>query len=371
MKQFCVVTFLLSAFIAGAFYSPAIADTAQDVARKHEQTKQQIQRLKWLENVETNKLYKNQQKLESAKNTLKTSKTKLVSTQNELVDMEYKLFRAINEYKQNNVVLQEHIKNIYKIKRRAICELLLNANDINILVDRLYFQKIILKKDFEQMAEAKKRAHEIAVLKTTIELRKRNLEQQKRLAESQSISIKNAIDKNEKMIYKLQNDRKYYEKTEKELERQSASIGSYINRTGASDVKVGSGFIRPVGGYVSSPFGTRVHPIHKTRSFHSGVDLASPNLTPIKASNSGKVIYSGWYGGYGKVVILDHGIVNGKPVTTLYAHMNTIKVNNGQYVTKGQVVGLEGTTGYSTGPHLHFEVRVNGQPNNPANYIGL
>ena len=98
--------------------------------------------------------------------------------------------------------------------------------------------------------------------------------------------------------------------------------------------------------------------------------MAAPNLTPIKASNSGKVIYSGWYGGYGKVVILDHGVVNGKPITTLYAHMNTIKVSNGQYVTKGQVLGLEGTTGYSTGPHCHYEVRVNGQPNNPVSYIG-
>ncbi len=371
MKRFFVATFILSSIFAGGFCNPVFADSAQDVARKQQQTKQQIQRLKWLESVETNKLHKNQQKLENTENTLEKSKTKLVTTRNELVDLEYKLFRAINEYKELNEKLSSHVRNVYKIKRRAICELLMNANDINILVDRLYFQKIILQKDFEQMSQAKQKAHEIAVLKTTIELRKRNLEQQKRYAESQKISIQNAIDKNKKMIYKLENDRKYYEKAEKELERQSASIGSYINRTGSSDVKVASGFIKPTGGYVSSPFGTRIHPIHKTRSFHSGVDLAAPNLTPIKASNSGKVIYSGWYGGYGKVVILDHGVVNGKPMTTLYAHMNTIKVNNGQYVTKGQVIGLEGTTGYSTGPHLHFEVRVNGQPNNPANYMGL
>lgn len=369
MKQFCVAITLLL-MLAGIF-APVNSATQQEIERQHQQTKEKIQRLKWLETVETNKLYKNQQKLENAKNTLATSKTKLASTQNELIDMEYKLFRAINEYKELNSTLQEHIRNVYKIKRRAICELLMNASDINILVDRLYFQKIILKKDFEQMSDAKQKAHEIAVLKTTIELRKHNLEQQKRNAESQRISIQSAINKNEQMIDKLKNDRKYYEKAEAELARQSASIGSYINRTGSSDVKVASGFIKPTNGWVSSPFGTRIHPIHKTRSFHSGVDLAAPNLTPIKASNSGKVIYSGWYGGYGKVVILDHGVVNGKPMTTLYAHMNTIKVNNGQYVTKGQVVGLEGTTGYSTGPHLHFEVRVNGQPNNPANYMGL
>ena len=89
----------------------------------------------------------------------------------------------------------------------------------------------------------------------------------------------------------------------------------------------------------------------------------------IRASNSGKVIYSGWYGGYGKVVILEHGIINGKPTTTLYAHMSSIAVSNGQKISKGQVLGYEGTTGYSTGPHCHFEVRINGKPVNPLSYI--
>ena len=363
-----LLIFSLLVFVGQACF----ADTAQDVARKHEQAKAQIKRLKWLESVETNKLYKNQEKLEKAKNTLAVSTSKLETAQTELKDAEYKLFRAMNEYKELNDTLKTHVRNVYKIKRRAICELLMNAGDINVLVDRLYFQKVILKKDFEQMTLAKQKAHEVAVLKSTIEMRKQNLEQQRRNARTQQAFIQTAINNNEKMIDKLKNDRIYYEKTEQELARQSASIGSYINRTGSSDVKVASGFINPLAGArVSSPFGTRYHPIHKTRSFHSGVDLAAANLTPVKASNSGKVIYSGWYGGYGKVVILDHGVVNGKPMSTLYAHLNTIKVSNGQYVNKGQVVGLEGTTGYSTGPHCHFEVRVNGQPNNPANYVGL
>ncbi len=363
---FLVLTALI--WLASGVQFSVLAE--QDIAQKHQQTKEKIQKLKWLENVETNRLYKNQQKLENAKNSLAYSKAQLVTTQNELADMEVKLFKAMNEYKELNETLQAHVRNIYKVKRRAICELLLNAGNINILVDRLYFQKIILKKDFDQMDAAKKKAHEIAVLKTTIELRKRNLEQQKRIAESQQVYIQSAIYRNETMINKLRTDRAYYEKTERDLARQSASIGSYINRAGSSDVKVASGFIKPISGPITSPFGTRVHPIFKSTSFHSGIDIGGPNLGAIRASNAGKVIYSGWYGGYGKVVILEHGVVNGKPMTTLYAHMNTIKVSNGQYVTKGQVIGLEGTTGYSTGPHCHFEVRVNGQPNNPVNYIG-
>ncbi len=369
MKKIWLFLIVIAVFcFAGGFQDSALA--SQDITQKHRQTKEKIRKLKWLENVETSKLYKNQQKLENAKNTLQSSKSQLATTQNELASMEVKLFKAVNEYKELNDTLQIHIRNVYKVKRRAICELLLNAGNINVLVDRLYFQKIILKKDFEQMSAAKQKAHEIAVLKATIELRKRNLERQKRTAESQQVYIQNAIDKNEAMINKLRTDRAYYEKSERELARQSASIGSYINRTGSSDVKVASGFIKPIGGPITSPFGTRIHPIFKSKSFHSGIDIGGPNLGAIHASNAGKVIFSGWYGGYGKVVILEHGIVNGKPMTTLYAHMNTIKVSNGQYVQKGQVIGLEGTTGYSTGPHCHFEVRVNGQPNNPVNYIG-
>ena len=135
-------------------------------------------------------------------------------------------------------------------------------------------------------------------------------------------------------------------------------------------VKVSSsGFIKPIAGPITSPFGYRIHPIFKSRIYHSGIDIGGPNGGAIRASNDGRVIYSGWYGGYGKVVILDHGVINGSPITTLYAHMSVIKVSNGQVVKKGQTVGLEGSTGYSTGPHCHFEVRVNGKPVNPLSYI--
>ena len=139
---------------------------------------------------------------------------------------------------------------------------------------------------------------------------------------------------------------------------------------GTSTVKVSStGFIRPISGPITSPFGYRVHPIFKSRIFHSGIDIAGPNGGSIHASNDGRVIYAGWYGGYGKVVILDHGIINGKPITTLYGHMSAVLVSSGQNVKKGQTIGREGSTGYSTGPHCHFEVRENGKPVSPFGYI--
>ena len=144
-----------------------------------------------------------------------------------------------------------------------------------------------------------------------------------------------------------------------------------INRstTKDADITVVSGFIKPIAGRITSPFGYRTHPIFNSRTFHSGVDIGGQYRGAIRASNSGKVIYTGWYGGYGKVVIIDHGKINGHPTTTLYAHLDSISASNGAYVSKGQIIGREGTTGYSTGPHCHFEVRVNGKPVNPLNYI--
>lgn len=102
---------------------------------------------------------------------------------------------------------------------------------------------------------------------------------------------------------------------------------------------------------------------------HTGLDLAKPRNTPVKAADSGRVIQAGWRGGYGKVVMINHGNKNGKNIVSLYAHLNSWHVSKGQSVTKGQVIGKVGSTGYSTGPHLHFEVRENGRPVNPKKYL--
>ena len=288
----------------------------------------------------------------------------------ELNAMQAQLDKAAAEYNNLNNILAAHIRKVFKSQRKAFFELLITSEDINMLVDRVYFQKIILRDDYARMAAARSKAQEIAMLKYNIEARKRNLERSVASINTQHTYLQQSIAKNESMINKLRTDRVAYQRAERELAKQSASIGSYINRTAKDkDVQVASGFIKPIQGRITSPFGRRTHPIINSKSFHSGVDIGGPNLRAIRDSNSGKVIYSGWYGGYGKVVIIEHGIVNGKPITTLYAHMNTIKVSNGQRVSKGDVVGYEGTTGYSTGPHCHFEVRVNGQPNNPLNYI--
>jgi murein DD-endopeptidase MepM/ murein hydrolase activator NlpD len=132
-------------------------------------------------------------------------------------------------------------------------------------------------------------------------------------------------------------------------------------------------FIRPVDGWISSSFGQRFHPIFKRWIKHNGMDFAAPSGHKIRAADSGVVIVAGekpQYRGYGKVTVIDHGLrKDGKRIATVYAHQSRILVHEGQMVKQGMEIGWVGSTGYSTGPHLHFEVRENGAPVDPARYI--
>lgn len=350
--------------------SPCYAQSHIELQMKRTQTREKINHLRWLENLETNKLYKNQQKLEETSTDLVQSKQEFKSAQGKLNKLEGNLNVALSDFSEIDFQMKRRIRQIFKSQRRGFFELLLSAQDFNTFLDRLYFEGLVIRNDYRRMLYARQKAKEIARLKYNVEEQKRYLARSVKNIRYQQENIQHEIARNQNMIQKLRTDRGTYERAERELARQSESIQSMINRSGSSsNINIVSGFIKPIGGRITSPFGWRRHPIFNSRSFHSGVDIGGPYNGNVRASNAGRVIYSGWYGGYGKVVILDHGHVNGVPTTTLYAHLNSARVSPGEYVSKGQVVGHEGTTGYSTGPHVHFEVRANGRPNNPLNYI--
>jgi len=144
--------------------------------------------------------------------------------------------------------------------------------------------------------------------------------------------------------------------------------GVQTGRVGnASAAPTGSGVLRrPLGGAaLSSMFGPRVHPIFGTVRMHNGVDFRGSTGTPIMAAAGGTVVYAGPRGGYGNTAVIDHG----NSLATLYAHQSAVYVTVGATVTAGQVIGAVGSTGFSTGPHLHFEVRLGGTPVNPLGYL--
>ena len=138
-----------------------------------------------------------------------------------------------------------------------------------------------------------------------------------------------------------------------------------------ADVYVSVGQLaQPVAGArVSSEYGYRVHPILGHRKLHAGTDFAAPCGTPIAAAADGTVVTAGWEGGYGNLVVVAHGTLDGSSLTTAYAHQSQLAVSVGQQVSRGQVIGYVGTTGSSTGCHLHLETRVAGTPVNPMRYL--
>jgi murein DD-endopeptidase MepM/ murein hydrolase activator NlpD len=152
----------------------------------------------------------------------------------------------------------------------------------------------------------------------------------------------------------------------RELRTESARIGAFLRGQSNTPPTVSpKGMIWPVSGPVTSGFGWRTHPVFHSRRFHSGIDISAPYGTPIRSAASGKVVFAGSQTGYGNYVIVYHG---GK-IATLYAHMSSIGVGNGRQVIQGQTIGRVGCTGYCTGPHVHFEVRVNGNPVDPIRWL--
>ncbi len=123
--------------------------------------------------------------------------------------------------------------------------------------------------------------------------------------------------------------------------------------------------IMPAAGVVTSGFGYRRDPVYGGWRFHEGIDISGPPGTPIVAAAAGTVLSAGWDKGYGLAVEIDHG----KGVTTYYAHCSRLAVSPGMQVKRGEVIAYTGSTGKATGPHLHYEVRVNGIPRNPEKYI--
>jgi murein DD-endopeptidase MepM/ murein hydrolase activator NlpD len=162
----------------------------------------------------------------------------------------------------------------------------------------------------------------------------------------------------------LEDHLKALEASQALIERQLRDAEA-AERAGRGVGDTGSGWVKPTNGWLSSGFGNRIHPIYRTPRLHAGVDLAAPTGTPIIASRGGTVTFVGWMSGYGQTVIVFHG----NSTATLYAHMSAFAVADGQYIAQGGRLGSVGMTGTATGPHLHFEVRIGGIPQNPCGYI--
>jgi murein DD-endopeptidase MepM/ murein hydrolase activator NlpD len=248
-----------------------------------------------------------------------------------------------------------------------------NISSSDVLLDTLYLIKETITVDIklikslsQEYIELEKNTKLLNEEKVKLAKYKTELNKQQKYYNSLLEKRRELLAKYNQEIAKTKQDIDYYEDIQKEkyeeLQKyiiQSQSLNRNLRYSG------GRLLWPTTSNLITSYFGYRVHPIYRTTRFHSGIDIGAPYGAPIYAAEAGKVILASYYDGYGNCIIIDHG----DGVSTLYAHCSSIIVKVGQYVSKGQIIGYVGSTGNSTGPHLHFEVRINGNPVNPLNYF--
>jgi murein DD-endopeptidase MepM/ murein hydrolase activator NlpD len=248
--------------------------------------------------------------------------------------------------------------------------LLLDSRDLNQFADRRRQLSRIYQSDRILLASLKEstdrvegQSKQIAAQKNDIALLNQKLAYQKAGFEAEA----NAQDY---IVKRLKSDRRALEAAEERLAQDSQKVTSLIlaktQTTPGLVFQPGTGqMMYPTIGPITSSFGWRMHPILGYEKFHSGIDFGADYGSVIYAADRGTVIFAGWYGGYGNAVIIDHG----KGITTLYGHASELYVSEGQAVQKGTPIAAVGSTGFSTGPHLHFEVRANGEPTDPSPFL--
>jgi len=346
------------------------------IEKKRAELHEQVAQARKREQLAMMKLSSITRKLNTATGQLVDSKHQLKRTEHKLNETVQVLTVTQTKEEQLSAGAAKRLREIYEGQRLSFLEMLFQIDSLQAFLDNMYFQERIAEED-------KKLLNELRAKTAALNSRKGALADQKDKIGSmvsefakKAMEIAKARFEQEQVASKLKTQRAFYEQAEQQLSNESHRLESQILamqravRTSNKPAQQGSGNMSmPLKAHVTSPFGWRRHPIFGVRKFHTGIDLAGPNRSAIRAADSGNVLFTGWYGGYGKVVIVGHGNSNGNDMATLYAHLSRAAVSVGDNVSKGDVIGYEGTTGFSTGPHLHFEVRVNGKPNNPLNYL--
>ncbi len=319
----------------------------------------------------------------------------------QLADTSAKLAKEQEELEQAKKVkteqyetLKKRIRIMYEYGNSGYLEVILGAKSFSDFLTRVEYANRFMKHDNELLAEYAEAERIINENVVSIENDKKTIEdlQSKQTTKQQELDSK--IKQKTAIVKQLDSNAATYEAQIADLEQQDKNVQALIQKAQAAAAEAaraaqaaqqstaiskgnpgrvynsdGRHFQYPVPAYQgyapNSGYGYRGSPISGKQEFHTGLDLKATLNTDVVAAESGTVIYAGWRGGYGKCIIIDHG----GGYSTLYAHNNVLYVSVGQQVSRGQVISGAGTTGYSTGVHLHFEVRINGQHTNPTGYI--
>ena len=332
-------------------------------------------------------LHQIQVELDQATANLKNYDQQRMSVENEIVKNEKLLAEAQARLSKGEGVFNKRVRDIYINGRLSYLEVIIGAKDFSDFANRVEMLKRIIDADIKLISSIKTEREEISQRKATLEAdRAKVVELENKAREAQAV-IQKKKDEQSAILAQAQNDKAVAEQMQADLQASSDAIRAMLQQRaaeraaaaaaaaqaaqssgGGSDYTYvqGTGQLAwPVSGVITSGFGWREHPIFGRQIFHTGIDIGVDEGTPVHAADSGTVVYSGWMDGYGYAVVIDHG--NG--ISTLCAHNSDLAVSEGQSVSKGAVIAYAGSTGNATGPHVHFEVRVNGDPVNPLGYL--
>lgn len=283
---------------------------------------------------------------------------------------EEELEKSNKRYNSQKEILEKRLVAMYEMGETSYLDVLLNSTSITDFLSNCYLIEEITKADTEllETVEAEKKYNQ--KLKEALETKKLVLAASRETREKHAISLANMSSIKNSRLKKLSAEEFALHKMIEEYQNQIAEIETEIRLLALANIGeeyVGGVMAWPVPGYtrITSQFGMRTHPITGVYKLHTGVDIGAPRGSQFIAANDGIVTYAGYNAAYGNMVIIDHG----GGITTLYAHGDKILVNLGDSLYQGNPVLEVGSTGYSTGPHAHFEVRINGQYVEPLDYI--
>jgi murein DD-endopeptidase MepM/ murein hydrolase activator NlpD len=337
-----------------------LRDKKKDIQSKLKATKGKVRKVKGdLQQIDT--------RLDTVVNALEETTDRLQSGRTRQKRLAGELVVATKNLDQTREQVRRRLRWMYTHEEQTVVSALVQARDISEVASRAYLLKHVAKADRKLFDNYSRLRQETADKKQSQDRLVVEIAGLKHDQESQKQDLDETRQDKAAVLGDLVKQQRDLERLIRQLDSEEASIAAriaayYAGAGKTSGLRAFTGrFSKPVAGVMTSGFGMRFHPILKRYRMHAGVDFGARTGTPIHAAADGIVILSTYSQGYGNEVVIDHG----GGISTLYGHCSRILVSAGQRVTRGQTVALVGSTGLATGPHLHFEVRVNGRPVNP------
>lgn len=381
MKGKSVLQVIISVILIAAMV-PVSAETVEELMqkqeatqRKLEETQSQINQAKAQRQITAQTIAALDREINTTQSALNKVEEKIKELDEKISDTEKELSTNTEAFEKRKELLKARLKAIYMNCSFSYVDILVEARDFSEFISRMKLIDYVLTHDKNLISSMEEQLKTIKQKKAELEEQKNSREQEKASRIEKIRSLDNSRAAKDEYIKRLNSDIKELEAMEDRLLEESQQIAERIRGITDKDRKYSNGQMTwpapSVGkSAISSHFGMRHHPILNTIRMHTGVDIAVGHGKDIVAANKGKVIFTGYETGYGNYVIIDHGVKDGSSITTLYAHASKILVSVGQEVEAGDVIAKVGSTGYATGPHLHFEVRKDGTPVSPKDYLG-